>query len=472
MLRFEESLEDVSFIKHRAEAIQPSDPRLLLLNHQVARELKVEGNHLERVLSGSIIPEGARPVALAYAGHQFGHFVPVLGDGRALLLGEIRAEHDGLPYDIQLKGSGPTVFSRGGDGLLSLGPALREYLISEAMAHLKVPTTRSLSVVLTGDDRRDGALGAVLARIAQSHLRIGTFEYASRRASKEQLLALTHYALKKLYPSHYVSDPMEAALSLFDCVMRAQASLVARWMSVGFIHGVMNTDNVALSGETLDYGPCAFMDTYQANRVYSSIDVYGRYAYENQPKILVWNLARFAECLIPNFLMAGLSAEKAIETLNEKLSQVTAIYDEAWLKLFTKKIGIATIDPEYDHRLINKFLELLEIHHLDFTNSFKSLAAPESMPQVLSPWRDEWMLRLEREELPLAAIMEDLRLTNPSVIPRNHLVEDALSNAASGDMGSFNALLGVVQNPFGTHPDIYSTPPGDAEWGYKTYCGT
>jgi len=481
LLSFECAYEDVGFLKRRADALPVPAPRLVLFNDALGASFGINPApqagplSVARFLVGADLPASATPCALAYAGHQFGHFVPQLGDGRALLLGAI-PRSDGRLFDVQLKGSGPTVFSRGGDGLLQLGPALREFIVSEAMAHLGIATTRVLSVVATGEAlaRQSVAEGAVIARIARSHLRIGSFEYTAVRHGVPYLKALITHTLKRLYPSNLdlAAPYAELALHLFRQVANLQMSLVAQWLGVGFIHGVMNTDNVALSGETLDYGPCAFMDTFRANRVFSSIDSHGRYAYNNQLKLLLWNLARFAESLLPVLVESGMPLEEAQERFNSLLQEAAAFGESERIQTFRRKIGCHTTTDENDKDLIQDLLQIMEEESLDFTNTFRRLSDADGITPVLKPWVHRWEARLAQEHMSRAVLKERLLAANPAVIPRNHRVEEAIVAANAGDLKPCQRLLSAVRKPFETTDQELEAPPGDDEWQYKTFCGT
>ncbi len=443
-------------------------PRLLALNLGLAAELGLDFTGLEdsaaRWFSGAELPAGADPVALAYAGHQFGGFSPVLGDGRAHLLGEMVTPAG--RFDLQLKGSGRTPFSRGGDGKAAVGPMLREYLVSEAMHALGVPTTRALAVVATGEDiiRDAGRLpGAVLARVAASHVRVGSFQFLAARGETEKLQALTDYTIARHYPG------VTGALGLFDAVVARQARLIAHWMGLGFIHGVMNTDNMALSGETIDYGPCAFMEAYAPGTVFSSIDRQGRYAYANQPLILAWNLARLAEALLP---LIDPDGEKAVDIANERLGGIAAIYQVEWLAVMRRKLALDG-EESGDAALVEDLLRAME--GADWTLTFHRLAGAVAGEGLLRPlFTDfttmaEWLPRWRARLAPDAA--ERLRVANPAVIPRNHRVEEALEAATAGDMTPFNALLAAVTRPFDAN-EAYMLPAPTGFGRYVTYCGT
>ncbi len=462
-------------------------PSWVKLNRALAVELGLDAEALATpeglaILAGNQVPEGAQPLAQAYAGHQFGGFSPRLGDGRALLLGEV-IDPQGRRRDIAFKGSGRTPFSRGGDGKAALGPVLREYLIGEAMHALGVPSTRALAVVATGERVfRESALpGAVLCRVASSHLRVGTFEYAAATGDLSVLRRLADHAIARHDPGLAGSE--RPYLGLLRAVCDRQAALVARWMLVGFIHGVMNTDNMTISGETIDYGPCAFLDRYDPNTVYSSIDHGGRYAYANQPRILVWNLTRLAEALLP---LIDDEQGRAVALATEELEGVLPRYQAAYLAGLRGKLGLATVVPD-DERLAADFLSLLATHRADFTLAFRGLAdaaggndAPLlglfSDPSGVAAWLPRWRQRLASEAGDGADAARRLRQVNPAFIPRNHRVEEALSAAVDrGDLGPFDALLGVLLRPFDEHPDQASlAAPAEAAWsaGYRTFCGT
>lgn len=461
-----------SFVEHRPD-VAPA-PRLLALNYGLARDLGLDPEALAQGaagwFSGAVLPPGAEPIALAYSGHQFGGFSPVLGDGRAHLLGEI-LDPRGRRWDIQLKGSGRTPFSRGADGKAAVGPMLREYLISEAMAALGVPTTRALAVVATGEEiwRDEGRLpGAVLARVAASHIRVGSFQFLAARGDRAGLSRLLDYTIARHDPDLAPGD----AVGLFDRVIARQARLVAQWMGLGFIHGVMNTDNMALSGETIDYGPCAFLEAYAPGTVFSSIDRGGRYAYANQPLIMGWNLARLAECLLP-FL--GADEGQAVAMANERLQGIAGRYRDEWLAVMRGKLGLVG-QEEGDLALAEGFLVAMEGQEADWTLAFRRLAQAVSGPAPaleglfadpagLRDWLPRWRARLApgAEARLLAA--------NPAVIPRNHRVEEALQSATQGDLGPFTALLAAIRAPF-AEAEAYTLPAPRGLAPYVTYCGT
>jgi uncharacterized protein YdiU (UPF0061 family) len=459
------------------------DPQLLILNEPLAAELGLDPAFLRRpdgvsLLLGTALPDGATPVAQAYAGHQFGGYVPLLGDGRALLLGEL-VDADGHHRDMHLKGPGPTPFARGGDGLAAVGPMLREYLISEAMHALGIPTTRSLAVVATGRDvQRETRLpGAVLTRIADSHLRVGSFQYAAQRerATGDTGLVrrLADHAIARHHPS--AAHTEHPYLALFDAVIATQASLVARWMLVGFVHGVMNTDNMTISGETIDYGPCAFMEAYDPATVFSSIDHFGRYGYGNQPAIAQWNLARFAETLLPLFPD---DEEQAVAIATEALDGFRTRYDAAWLAGMRAKLGLPEdISDPIVAPLIDELLTLLQRGHVDYTSFFSRLgtaARGDTEPARglfadLATF-DGWVTRWRTLE-PDAEAMDRV---NPAYIPRNHLVEQALTAATAGDLSPFQQLLDAVAAPYNERRGFerYAAPAPPEFGAYQTFCGT
>jgi len=447
-----------------------ADPVLLAVNDALARRLGLDPEGLRSreglsVLAGNAVPDGAAPLAQAYAGHQFGGWVPQLGDGRAILLGEILAP-DGARFDIQLKGAGQTPFSRRGDGRAWLGPVLREYIVSEAMAALGVPTTRALAAVATGETvwRETGLPGAVLTRVAASHIRVGTFQYFAARGDTEALALLTGHVIARHYPG------TESPAGLIRAVAAAQARLVARWMSLGFIHGVMNTDNMAVSGETIDYGPCAFLDGYDPAKVFSSIDAYGRYAYANQPQVALWNLAQFASCLLP--LMGEEKA--AIAEATAAVDTFRGTYQAEWIRAFGAKIGLAAATAE-DLPLIEDLLALMAAQRADFTRSFRGLADGSARDEfadgaAFDRWAERWRARLEGEREP-AAVMA---AANPGVIPRNHRIEQAIAAAVAGDLAPFHRLNAVLAKPFEVGPEAadLTLAPAEGEEVRRTFCGT
>ena len=468
-------------------------PRIVKVNVELARELGLDADaltseHGVAVLAGNRVADGAEPIALAYAGHQFGYFVPQLGDGRANLLGEL-VSRDGKRYDVQLKGSGRTPFSRGGDGRAALGPVLREYIVSEAMAALGVPTTRALAAVTTGEwVQRDTVLpGAVLTRIAASHLRVGTFQYFAARGDVEGLRVLADYAIARHYPE--AAQAKEPYRALLKGVIARQAQLIAQWMLLGFIHGVMNTDNTSISGETIDYGPCAFMEAYDPAKVYSSIDHGGRYAYGNQPRVALWNLARLAESLLPVIAQESGSEEAGLVAANEALSAFeprvgTGVQHGAGLR---RKLGLVT-EREGDTALAENLLQCMAANRADFTLTFRRLcdaaAGPEgdagvralfADPAAYDGWATGWRRRLEDEFADGQARAAAMRRVNPAFIPRNHLVEAALDAANSRqDFQPFEDLLAVISRPYDERPELerYSTPARPEECVLQTFCGT
>jgi len=467
-------LPDRLFVRVRPEPVD--QPAMTIFNRSLAQSLGLQPERLEgdtgvAVFAGNMLPKGSKPIAQAYAGHQFGHFT-MLGDGRALLLGEqIAPDHS--RHDIQLKGSGPTPFSRRGDGRAALGPMLREYLISEAMHALGVPTTRSLAVVTTGEPvyRESVLQGAVLTRVATSHLRVGTFEYAAALQEPPLLETLTHYTLHRHYPE---AEPNgNAAARLLEEILERQARLIAQWLTIGFIHGVMNTDNMALSGETIDYGPCAFMDYFDPATVFSSIDHGGRYAYGKQPEIAHWNLTRFAETLLP---LLDEETEPAVERAKEILAKFPDRFEAYWLDGMRAKLGLQTEDPE-DASLITKLLQCLKLNRADYTSTFHRLAEScDSTPHTpaFEEWHCTWQTRLDRESVPRTEIRMRMEKANPLHIPRNHRVEEALQAATEGNLTPFQTLLEAVTHPYEDRSEwrTLTAPPPDDGRNYQTFCGT
>ncbi|AXT28448.1 YdiU family protein [Ruegeria sp. AD91A] len=452
----------------RQSPIPVRAPRMIAFNDDLAKLLRISPGDVEdmtEAFAGNSIPEGAEPIAQLYSGHQFGQYNPQLGDGRAVLLGETVGT-DGVRRDIQLKGSGPTPFSRRGDGRAWLGPVLREYVVSEAMHALGVSTTRALAAVETGETVfREGPMpGAVLTRVASSHLRVGTFQVFAARGQMDSLKRLTDYAIARHYPK------AEGPMGLLRSVRDAQASLIAKWMSVGFIHGVMNTDNCSIAGETIDYGPCAFMDTYHPNTVYSSIDRMGRYAYSNQPDIAVWNLAQLATSLIQQMD----DKEAAVEEATEIVHAMPDLLQQNWLSRFRAKIGLASAD-EGDQELITDLLKLMAEGQADFTNTFRALGGCKARDQFLAPeafdnWEAGWRMRLEREAAPL----DVMTAANPAFIPRNHRVEQMIQAAVQGDYAPFDRLNAVLARPYEDQGDAEDLrrPPAENEVVHATFCGT
>lgn len=461
-------------------------PRLVKLNALLAEELGADPAALltargVEVLAGNVVPTGAAPLAQAYAGHPFGQFSPQLGDGRALLLGEV-VDRLGRRRDIAFKGSGRTPFSRNGDGKCALGPALREYLVGEAMAALGIPTTRTLAVVATGETiRRDRALpGAILTRVAASHLRVGTFEFFAAHKGPDAVRQLADYAINRHDPQ--IASQAQPYLALLDAVAERQAQLVARWLGVGFIHGVMNTDNTAISGETIDYGPCAFMESYHPQTVFSSIDAAGRYAYGQQAAIARWNLARFAETLLP---LLDSDAERALAMASELLDAFPSRHEACWLAVFRDKLGLddTRTAADDDWKLANEFLNLLQHGRIDFSQGFRALydaarGSPEALKRCaelpeFAAWHQRWQARQPSRSAERLAAM---KRSNPCYIPRNHLVEAALAAAVEeGDLAPFERLLKVLEHPFDERPEdaVYAEPaPAAVTAGYQTFCGT
>ena len=474
--RFATDLAEMALPWRAAEA---PDPRLLVLNEELAKDLGLDPDWLRthegvQLLIGNLVPSGATPVAQAYAGHQFGGYSPRLGDGRALLLGELRSA-DVRPRDVHLTGSGRTPFSRGGDGFAAVGPMLREYIVSEAMHALRIPTTRSLAVIATGNDvNRETILpGAVLTRIASSHLRVGSFQYAAATGNADLLQRLTDHAIARHYPAAAGAD--NPALALFEAVVAAQASLLAQWMLVGFVHGVMNTDNMTISGETIDYGPCAFMDAFDPATVYSSIDTGGRYAYGNQPIVAEWNLARFAEALLP---ILHPNQDDAVALAVEALGLFGKHYSSAWSAGMHTKLGLPDgLDGELSGQLVAELLTQLQQSHVDYTSFFRNLGAAargDLEPArghfldlaTFDAWLDRW-----RAVGPDGAAMDRV---NPVYIPRNHLVEEALAAATDGNLEPMTRVLDAVRSPFAELPGLERfAEPAPVDFGaYQTFCGT
>ena len=472
------------FVAWQAEVT--AAPKLLQFNFDLADELGLDGNALNSeagtaIFSGNQVPAGAEPLAQVYAGHQFGGFSPQLGDGRALLLGEV-IDINGQRRDIQLKGSGRTPYSRSGDGKSALGPVLREYLIGEAMHALGVPTTRALAAVSTGEHvhRETSLPGGVLTRVSASHLRVGSFQYFAARQEFDKVRQLADYAIARHHPEAAKADNPYLAFML--SVAEVQARLVSHWMSIGFIHGVMNTDNVTISGETIDYGPCAFMDAYSPGTVFSSIDTQGRYAYGNQPAIMAWNLARLAEALIP---LVDEDRDKAVEVLTEMINTVPDDYEEKSIARMRAKLGLATAADD-DVELVNELLTAMEQGNADFTMTFRRLSDAmrgNAIPvqgqfdglQGINTWLDRWRGRLAQEDIAPETRAAQMDQINPIYIPRNHKVEEALAAAVDAeDMSAFNSLLTVISNPFEevAGQEDYAAPAAPAAFPYQTFCGT
>jgi len=453
-----------------------STPKLVKINTPLALQLGLDPAFLAspegvEILAGNRVAEGSEPIALAYAGHQFGNFVPQLGDGRAVLLGEV-VDITGVRRDIQLKGSGPTPFSRRGDGRAALGPVLREYIVSEAMHALGIPTTRSLAAVMTGEPvmRENVMPGAVLARVASSHIRVGTFQFFAARGDTEALRLLADHVIARHYPD------AGSYRGLYDRIIARQAQLVAQWLGVGFIHGVMNTDNVSIAGETIDYGPCAFMDAYHPETVFSSIDQTGRYAYAKQPQIAGWNLARLGEALMPLFAD---DADAALAQANESLGKYNDTFHSAYLAVLRRKLGLATAQ-DGDGVLAQSFLKLLTDNGTDHTLAFRGLGEGTvrglfEEPAGFDAWETTWRARLAAEPGDDAARRIAMAAANPLYIPRNHKVEETLAAAIEdGDFAPFEALLAVLAHPFDERPGLaaYAAPPDGPPGNYRTYCGT
>jgi len=454
-------------------------PEVVIFNEKLADEIGLNLKGMSKevrtdLFAGNFVPEGTEPFAQAYAGHQFGNFT-MLGDGRAIVLGEHQTP-SGQRLDLQLKGSGRTPYSRGGDGRAALGPMLREYIISEAMHALGIPTTRSLAVVTTGEKvyRETELPGAILTRIASSHIRVGTFEFTSLQKDKKVTQALLDYLIDRHFPE--IKEKENKPFALLEAVIHQQAELITHWMRVGFIHGVMNTDNMALSGETIDYGPCAFMDTFAPDTVFSSIDHKGRYAYANQPYIAQWNLARLAESLLP--LMDG-EKEEIIAMAEDLLNSFEQVYKNKWLSMMGSKLGLSRVDNE-DEKLITDLLEWMHQNSTDFTNTFRDLSK-EKLPEEelyksknFTNWRARWQDRIEKEELDWEASFALMKSVNPAVIPRNHKVEEALQAGEEGDITPFHNLISALDMPYedGDHLLPYQAPPQPGEKVLQTFCGT
>lgn len=468
-----------------AAAAKPSAPELLAFNEPLAARLGLDAENadpaeLARLFSGQSLPAGAAPLALAYAGHQFGHFSPQLGDGRALLLGEMIAP-DGVRFDVQLKGSGPTAFSRNGDGKAAIGPVLREFLVSEAMAAMGVPTTRALAAVATGDrvQRERSHPGAVLTRIASSHIRVGTFQFFAAHFGADHVAQLSDYSIGRHFPD--LADASNPHLALLDRVIALQCDLVAHWLGAGFIHGVMNTDNVAISGETIDYGPCAFMDRFAVETVFSSIDANGRYAYGRQPQTMHWNMARFAEALLPAIHAVDPADVDRAKVLVDAIPER---FREAWFIRMRAKLGLGQAH-DGDIALIDALFGELELHAVDFTSFFRALAqllrgdgamleALLPTADAMAPWIADWWAHLERETIAPLERADAMDRVNPLYIPRNHRVELALAAAETGDLAPWNELLNVVRNPYISRAEWadYAQPGPEDAVPYTTFCGT
>ena len=462
------------------EEVKPTpvhNPELVVLNDQLAKDLnldfsKIEKKDLSQIFSGNTLPKGSATIAQAYAGHQFGHFT-MLGDGRAVLLGEHLVNNTNR-YDIQFKGSGRTSFSRSGDGRAVLGPMLREYIISEVIHALKIPTTRSLAVVKTGEKivREDLLPGAILTRVASSHIRVGTFQYIAAKQNIDDLNTLVEYTINRHYPE--IQSSKNKALDLLNLVMERQCKLVVNWMRVGFIHGVMNTDNMAISGETIDYGPCAFMDHYNPKTVFSSIDQLGRYSFSNQPPITKWNLSRFAECLIP---LIDKSENKAIQLATEIIDNFQNIYEEKWLNMMRDKLGLFEKSKD-DKKLIDDLLIWMEKNKADYTNTFCYLMNIKIGNNSLYDdkefinWSKNWKNRISINGNSKEKSLELMKETNPIIIPRNHKVEEALKAANEDNLEVMNKLLSKFDNPYGEQKGIEDYQLPSLDDNYQTFCGT
>ena len=472
------NLPESFYTRLRPEPVR--EPELIVFNRPLAASLGLDADTLDSeagaaIFAGNALPEGSEPIAQAYAGHQFGHFTS-LGDGRAHLLGEQIAP-DGARMDVQLKGSGRTPYSRNGDGRATLGPMLREYIISAAMGALGIPTTRSLAVTATGEPvyREQELPGAVLTRIAASHIRVGTFQWAAAQQDEELLRVLADYTLQRHYPD--LADTGHPYLAMLEAISERQAGLIARWLLVGFVHGVMNTDNMALSGETIDYGPCAFVDAYDPTIAFSSIDRHGRYAYRAQPSIGLWNLTRFAETLLP---LLDEDEQKAIELAKAVLSRFENHYQRHWLDGMKDKLGLFS-DEDDDTALAFQLMDWMQEQSTDFTNTFRSLSAEQAQPAPpfstgdFPQWHARWKQRLSRQPQTPAEVAERMQSSNPAVIPRNHKVEEALAAAVNdNDLRPMRALLDVLSTPYDhkANKDGYTEPAPPDVGPYRTFCGT
>ena len=464
--------------KEDIKPIPVKKPELVLLNKTLAENLNLnfsnlDNQELSELFSGNSLPKGSNSIAQAYAGHQFGHFT-MLGDGRAVLIGE-HLSKDNKRYDIQFKGSGKTAFSRNGDGRAALGPMLREYIISEAMNGLGIPTTRSLAVVKTGEDviRETSQPGAILTRIASSHIRVGTFQYIAARQKKDEIEVLLNYVIDRHYPD--IKNSKNKATELLSIVLEKQINLVVDWMRVGFIHGVMNTDNMSISGETIDYGPCAFMDTYDPKTVFSSIDQMGRYAYFNQPVITKWNLSRFAECLIP---LIDKNQENAIKLATEIINSFEKKYEEKWLNMMRDKLGLFGMD-EKDKFLILDLLTWMHQKKIDYTNIFCHLMNEnikedkDYEDEDFKNWKKRWNERLKTNNNTPEKSLKLMRSANPIVIPRNHKVEEVLEAAEKNNFKPITRLVEILKDPYSQQKNIINYQiPSNSEKKYQTFCGT
>ncbi len=462
--------------REKINPVKVKNPKLILLNESLAKDLNLDfsgisQSELSAIFTGNELPKNSNSIAQAYAGHQFGHFT-MLGDGRAVLIGE-HVSKNNHRYDIQFKGSGKTAFSRNGDGRAALGPMLREYIISEAMYALNIPTTRSLAVAKTGEDviRETPLEGAILTRVASSHIRVGTFQYIAARNKKDELEILFEYVIKRHYPK--IKNSKNKALDLLKVVLGKQIDLVVNWMRVGFIHGVMNTDNMSIAGETIDYGPCAFMDTYDPKTVFSSIDKLGRYAYCNQPVITKWNLSRFAECLIP---LIDKDQDTAVKLATEIIDTFEKTYEEKWLNMMRAKLGLLGTD-EKDKYLILDLLTWMHQNKVDYTNTFCYLMNFEIQEDNIyedsnfSNWKKRWEERV-MENNSSQKYMNIMKKMNPLVIPRNHQIEEVLKEASQGNLGPLNKFFETLSNPYTDHKNISKYQLPNSNENYQTFCGT
>jgi uncharacterized protein YdiU (UPF0061 family) len=463
--------------KEEVEPTKVRDPKLIILNKKLAKDLNLDFSQINKkviaeIFSGNALPKGSKSIAQAYAGHQFGHFT-MLGDGRAILIGE-HLVNKNQRFDIQFKGSGKTSFSRSGDGRAALGPMLREYIISEAIHALNIPTTRSLAVISTGEKvvRENLLPGAILTRVASSHIRVGTFQYIAAKQNINDLKTLVNYTIDRHYPEIQLSN--NKALDLLNLVMERQCQLVINWIRVGFVHGVMNTDNMTISGETIDYGPCAFMDHFNPKTVFSSIDKFGRYSFSNQPAITKWNLTRFAECLIP---LIDLNEDKAIKMAGEIIDNFQNIYEEKWLNMMRDKLGFIGEDQN-DKKMIDDLLNWMEKNKADYTNTFCYLMNIDVVNNEIYKdndflaWLKNWQNRLLVNNGTKEKSLNLMKNINPTVIPRNHKVEEALLSANDYNLEKMNKLLSVLNNPYNSQQNIKEFQTPSLNNDYQTFCGT
>jgi uncharacterized protein YdiU (UPF0061 family) len=463
--------------KEEVEPTKVRDPKLIILNKKLAKDLNLDFSQINKkviaeIFSGNALPKGSKSIAQAYAGHQFGHFT-MLGDGRAILIGE-HLVNKNQRFDIQFKGSGKTSFSRSGDGRAALGPMLREYIISEAIHALNIPTTRSLAVISTGEKvvRENLLPGAILTRVASSHIRVGTFQYIAAKQNINDLKTLVNYTIDRHYPE--IQSSNNKALDLLNLVMERQCQLVINWIRVGFVHGVMNTDNMTISGETIDYGPCAFMDHFNPKTVFSSIDKFGRYSFSNQPAITKWNLTRFAECLIP---LIDLNEDKAIKMAGEIIDNFQNIYEEKWLNMMRDKLGFFGEDQN-DKKIIDNLLNWMEKNKADYTNTFCYLMNIDVVNNEIYKdndflaWLKNWQNRLLVNNGTKEKSLNLMKNINPTVIPRNHKVEEALLSANDNNLEKMNKLLSVLNNPYNSQQNIKEFQTPSLNNDYQTFCGT